>query len=72
MSSGRVLPNGAGVLRNPARHSVLLTDSLTIDGFSHPLETLTASVVETWEMAEGVGFEPTVPFTARSISSRVP
>ena len=38
------------------------TDTFTdISRFSPPSETLTASVVETWEKAEGVGFEPTMP-----------
>ncbi len=38
------------------------TDTFTdILRILHPLKTLTASVVETWEKAEGVGFEPTVP-----------
>ena len=60
-SRGGVLANGAGVLENPAPRSLLLTLSLTSDGFPHPPETLTASVVETWEKAEGVGFEPTMP-----------
>ena len=37
-----------------------------------PHETLTGSTVEPWEMAEGVGFEPTVELPLLLISSQVP
>ena len=36
------------------------------------LGTLGGSTVEPWEMAEGVGFEPTVRLPVRLISSQVP
>src|SRR5580704_3747530 len=58
---GVVLANAEGFSRNPALRSALPTLPLKSDGFPRPPETLTGSTIEPWEMAEGVGFEPTMP-----------
>ena len=65
---GGIIPPLAGSAIWALRVCLSVASPLAVERWSHPTDCfLFAS-----QRAEGVGFEPTVPLTARSISSRVP